>query len=245
MKELSLWAQQHKWPARIILIFSHIALTLISIYWGFISFQKNIVINEAALYLLIIFYFLLYLLYPSGGKQHFFQNTYKVRLLFHGAMAVCSVLLVVTYVNSLQHATHMNTATASVIKVRGTNPGYNNPEAERLVKGFQSGEIKKFSKSERRILKEELKYQFHSYKKAKEAHQKKDATNAVIIILTIIGALIMLYLVAALSCSLSCNGNEAASVIVLVLGVAAIIFGCVAIGRSLKKKKKATAPATQ
>ena len=71
---------------------------------------------------------------------------------------------------------------------------------------------------------------------------KDGDAKAGLIIVTIIAALGLLYLVAALACSLSCNGSDAAAVVVLILGLAAIIWGTIAvinrISRGPKKKKK-------
>lgn len=236
MKKMSAWAQQHAWPARIILIAAHILLTITCIYWGTISFSNGIHLSESWLYILLLFYIGLYFFYPA--YNHYFRNTYFTRLLFHSSMAVCSLLFVTVYVNVHRSSNAVNSVNASTVVVPVNDTGYKNPEAELLIKSFKAGEITKFTKKDRKVLREELKVQFKKYKEAKKTHQKKDGSDVLIIILTILGALVLLYGVAALSCSLSCNGNDAAAVIVLVVGLAAIIFGCVMIGRSLSRKNQ-------
>ena len=68
-----------------------------------------------------------------------------------------------------------------------------------------------------------------------------------LIILTIIGALGALYLVAALSCSLACNGSDAAALAVAILGLAGVIWATMAIIRRISRgaKKKRPDPAMQ
>lgn len=239
MKQISLWAKLHVWPSRIILIISHIILTAIVIYWSVIGFKAGFYLNEGWLYVFILLYILLFLFYPSSNNLRFFKNTYTVRVLFHTLMALCSLLLVFTYVNVKMHPAATGQSIFAAVHIQPQNEsGYKNPEAERLMTAFKKGEIKKFTRAERKILREELKYQFDQLKKAKAAGKKSDGGNVVIIIVTIIAALALLYGVAALSCSLSCNGNDGAAVLVLVLGIAAVIFGAILVGRSIRKKNK-------
>jgi hypothetical protein len=70
--------------------------------------------------------------------------------------------------------------------------------------------------------------------------QKSGDTGGVdvlLIVVTILGALAALYLVAALSCSLSCNGNDGMAVLVAVLGIAGIVAGAVAIFNGAHRRK--------
>jgi hypothetical protein len=239
MKQISIWAKQHVWPARIIVTVSHILLTIIAIYWGVIGFKAGIYLNEGLLYAFILLYLLLFLFYPSANSLALFKNTYTVRVSFHTLMALCSFMLVLSYVNvKMQPATGQSIFAATYTYPKNES-GYKNPEAERLMKMFKNGEIKKFTRAERKILREELKYQFNRLKQVNATGEKSDGGNIVIIIVTIVAALALLYGTVALSCSLSCNGNDGAAILVIVLGVAVVIFGAIMVGRALRKKNKA------
>ena len=114
-------------------------------------------------------------------------------------------------------------------------PVYKNPEAERLLKAFTNGEKQAFSKKEKRIIKDEFKYQLAQYAKAKLTGDKKGGDQTALIILTCIVAVGLIYLLAAIACNLSCSGSDAAAVIVLVVGLAAIIWGMVVIMRRINR----------
>lgn len=241
MKQISLWAKRNVWPARILIIFFHIILSIIAIYWGALSFNAGFYLNEGWLYVLALAYFSHYFIYPTKVSKTFLKNTYPVRKLLHTTMAVCSFMLVFTFVNVNMQPQQTGYAFAAVpLPVTIGNKGYKNPEAERLMTAWKNGELKKFTKKDRQVLKEELKYQVKSYKDANTSSRKKEGGNAGLIILTILGALILFSVVASLSCSLGCTGNEGAAIIVLVLGTALIIFGVVRIIRGITKKKQAS-----
>jgi len=74
------------------------------------------------------------------------------------------------------------------------------------------------------------------YTKAKLKGDKTTGEEIALIILTCIAAVGLLYLVAALACTLSCNGSDAAAIIVAVLGTVAVIWGAVAVIRSINRK---------
>jgi hypothetical protein len=240
MKQVSLWAKHHVWQARILIIVSHVLLTIITIYWSVLGFKKGWLINEAWLYVLIGVYCSIYFIYPSKANKNLLKNTYRVRTLLHAAMTVCSLMLVFSFVNVKMQPLQQGYAfAANTLPVTIGDKGYKNPEAEKLISDFKAGKIKKFTKKERQILRAELTNQVKNYKDAKANGRKDEAGNAAIIILTIVLALVLLYGVAALSCSLSCDGNDGAAVIVLVLGLAAVVFGVILVIRGVKKKKHA------
>lgn len=236
MKQISIWAKHHVWQARLLIILSHILLTIIAIYWGVLLFKAGWLIQEAWLYALLLVYFLLYIVYPGGGKNR--NKRYYSRLLMHHCMAICSFLLVFTFTNNSLNSNTITNIYASVIIPAKKLTGFKNPEAEKLVTLYRSGEKNKFNKQERRILKKELTFQVTRYKEAKKSGQKDEGSSAALIILTILGALLLLSLVGSAACTLSCNGNDGAAVAVLVLGVAAIIFGVIMVIRAINKKNK-------
>ncbi|MEI9806500.1 MAG: hypothetical protein WDO16_00750 [Bacteroidota bacterium] len=91
-------------------------------------------------------------------------------------------------------------------------------------------------KKKKRVLKQEFKDQLKLYAKAKITGKKQEADRSLLIILTIIGALGLLYLVAALACSLSCSGAEVAAAIVGVIGVVAVVLGVIFIIKAINKR---------
>lgn len=240
MKQISFWAKRHVWPSRIIIIISHIILTIIAIYWGVQSFKVGFKLNESWLYALILLYFSLYFIYPSTRSKTILKNTYTVRLWLHAVMALCSFMMVFSYTNVKMQPTTNGSASAAVSIKIDKEKRYKNSEAERLINSYKNGGIKKFSRTDRKVLREELKYQFQQLKEAKKAGQKAEGSDALKIIITILVALLLLYGLTVLSCTLTCNGNEGAAVAVFVSGIAAIIFGVIMIFRGKNKKKVLT-----
>ena len=69
--------------------------------------------------------------------------------------------------------------------------------------------------------------------------RKENATGEQVIftILTILAALLLLGLVAALSCSLSCSGAEGAAALVAILGVGLVVFLTIIALKAIFKEK--------
>lgn len=106
---------------------------------------------------------------------------------------------------------------------------------------------KSLTRQEKRILKHELKKQVKIYIKSKLSGEKAEGDQAFLIILTIIAALGVMYLIAALSCTLACNGSDGAAVAVAILGVAGVIWATIAIINRITRgpKKKFSNTQTQ
>ena len=67
-------------------------------------------------------------------------------------------------------------------------------------------------------------------------------------VLLILGALLVLYGIAGLACSLSCSGSDALAVVVAALGLAGVIWGTIALWRVINRnrdRKQANAPPPQ
>ena len=94
------------------------------------------------------------------------------------------------------------------------------------------------TRAEKRILKAEFKKQLKIWTLAKISGDKEEGDKAGLLILAIVGAAGLFFLVAALSCSLACNGSDAAAIVVLLLGTAAIVLGLLAVIRSINRKKR-------
>jgi O-antigen/teichoic acid export membrane protein len=71
---------------------------------------------------------------------------------------------------------------------------------------------------------------------------KKDADNAILIILTIIAAIGLTILLSALVCSISCGGADGLAVVVALLGLTAIIWGSIAVIRRINRGPRNKGP---
>ena len=235
MKQLSIWAKQHVWPARLLIILLHVLLIVIAVYWASLTTENGWTIPFYWLYLLIGAYGALYLIYQGWAQ---WKKLYWFRTMMHTMMAIVSFLLVFLYAANLNKpvaATYV--MAASVIDpVHGST--YKHAESEKLLQQIKTGEIKKLSKAERKLLRSEFKYQVKRYTAAKRAGQKDEAGNAGLIVLTIVVAMAALVGVGSISCTLSCNGNDGAAIAVAVLGTALIIFLAVLAIKGIKKRKE-------
>jgi hypothetical protein len=81
------------------------------------------------------------------------------------------------------------------------------PTAAEILASLAYRDKSTLTRSEKRILKQEFKTQLKNYAIAKLSGNQAEGDRAGLIILAIIVALGLLYLVAALSCGIACNGS--------------------------------------
>jgi hypothetical protein len=230
MRKLSFWAKHHPLYARVIIIIAHCLLIWMGYFAGSLLSESGTGLSPLWIYILIGICFITGAFYPSGKSS----KNYSKRKLFEFVIAGCGFLLTVCLVNDLNKPfTFYQTAQAVV----PTDPSpYKYSEAKTLLEQFQKGEKTKFTSKERRVIKKEFKYQLFQYTKAKITGNKEDEGHTVGIILICIAAVGLFILLSSLACSLSCNGSEAAAWIVFILGTAAIVWGTIALIRSISHK---------
>jgi hypothetical protein len=234
MRTLSFWAKHHPLYARIIIIISRCLLLCIAYFLGTRLVQSGVELSPLWLCFFVVVFFITGAVYPREPST----KNYAVRKRSDLIIACCSFLLMICVANDLNKPLPFYQTAQAVVP---TDPlPYKYSEAKKLLEQFEKGEKKKFSLKEKRIIRREFNYQLLQYAKAKISGRKTDAGQTALIILACIAAVGLLYLVAALACSLSCNGSDVAAVIVGILGTAAIIWGLIAVIRSINHKKPKT-----
>lgn len=230
MRSLSLWAKYHVVTARIIIIISHCILIWIGYFLGNQLSHLGIALSPLWTYFLIALFFVTAALYPSGRSS---KNYVKRKLCDFLAVA-CGFLLTISVVNNLNRSTAIYQTAEAVVPINPSS--YKYAQAKNLLEQFEKGEKTKFTLKEKRVIRKEFKYQLLRYAKAKLVGNKNDTGDAAAIVLVCIAAAGLFFLLIGLACSLSCNGSEAAAWAVFILGTVAIVWGSVAIIRSINRK---------
>ena len=234
MKQLSRWAKKNPWKSRLIIIVSHLLILLLAWFTGS---QISGLSDELPGYLKIIFV-LVFLIaafsYPVKRSNIRFSYVKQKTCDF---LLVLSTFGMVTGIAasgevSFGSLSPLYASTPLAINSKG------DPTAAEILASLKHRDKSSLTRVEKRILKAEFKKQLKVWTLAKVAGNKEEGGKAGLLILAIIGALGLFYLVVALSCSLSCNGSDAAAIAVFVLGTAAIVFGLIAVIRSINRKKR-------
>lgn len=225
MKQLSYWAKANHRSARFFIVLIYILVNITALIAGSLLWSLDIELQGSFLVILALATVSLYLFYPA-------KASYYKRKVFHGLMAVCTFLIITFFGNQLHNSNpqllFLNT-TQAVTYSNGNNQN-NIHQPIKIIKE------KKFHKKHVRTFLQKL-------------AAKKDRSTAakiLLITLTVIVALALLYILAALSCTIACNGVEAVAVLVAVAGTFGIVFGAIRIiqailGKERKKKRKETA----
>jgi hypothetical protein len=233
MRKLSFWAKHHAVSARIIIIISRSILLCIAYFLGMELFRSGVNLSPVWTYIFMIVFVATAAVYPKRLSKNYLK-----RKTCDLVIAACGFFLVICVVNQLNRPFSFYSTTHAAMVV-DPSP-YKYAEAKRLLEQFQKGEKTKFTSKEKRIIKNEFKHQLGQYVKAKVLGRKGEADQAALILLTCILAAGLLYLVAALACTLSCNGSDAAAIIVAVLGTVGVIWGAIAVIRSIRRKRSKT-----
>lgn len=232
MRNLSYWAKHHPVYARIIIVVSRCVLAAIAYFLGWQLLQFDIGLSPLWIYFFILLFFVTGATYPQARNW----ENYKSRKFYDLVIASCGFFIVLCLANQLNKPFTLYQNAQATVSVEPSL--YKNAEAKKLLEQFQKGEKTKFTAKEKRIIKREFKYQLGQYVKAKVLGKKATADQVLLIILACIAAVGLLYLLAALSCTIACNGADALAIVVFVAGTAAIVWGLIRIIRSISRKRR-------
>lgn len=205
MKHISFWAKENPRKAQLSIFFLYIALNILAISGGYF-FHKNGIHFENFIFDSAFVCFLTALVLYRRKAKYYFRKTLDFLLIF------CTVLMIGFWGNRIDDSvpySPFSSHTATGITIKS------------VAKGDTANNLNTEHKTKRK--KEWRKEQNGKTKK----ERKKIATwlKVLLILLVVSAAIFLSYLVAILSCNLSCSGAEGLAIVVLVLGLTGAIGG--------------------
>ncbi len=230
MRSISFWARYNRNSARFFIVLIKGILIFLAAYAGILFSKMQVSISPLALVLAILTSILISILYPQKKKVQR-RGFYLRQKLSDFLLAACSFVCFTTIANNLESVSPSSFSLYASVPVT-------EPTAKQILSSLSYRDKNSLSRLEKRILKKEFKHQLGVYAKSKLMGNNEKAENAALIILTIVAALGLMALLAALVCSISCNGADGAAVLVAILGTAAIVWGVVVVIKRIKRKPK-------
>lgn len=230
MRKISFWAKSHPRTARLYIIIIKILLAIIAWFVGRSFSRMNIGVPESLGTLTLFIFLIAALLYPSksssiSARKYFYLKQKSCDF----ALAACTFIMMVCITNNQLYPITTASAHASSNIIVSKSP-----TAEEILTSLKYRDKKTLTKPEKKILKREFKKQLKVFANATLSGNKKDADDAALIILVIIGAIGLTLLLSALVCSISCGGADGLAVAVALLGLTAIIWGSTVLIRRIK-----------
>jgi hypothetical protein len=238
MKKISIWAKNHKWPARIVIIVSYLLLTVIGFKTGNLLAELGIFISSIGLFVFASIYFCGFILYPSKEKRSGKKATsFYIRQKSCDLMLAASTFCMLVYIGNRPEvlSQQYQSLNATVI----TKPASTKDSISKNYKSIkdfntsmqdENGNMLKW-KERKKLLKQQV-------KEIKKANDLSKGEKTLLVILSALVAAGLLILVASASCSLSCNGSEGAAALVAIGGTAVVIILLVIVIRAINGKKK-------
>ena len=226
MKKISLWGKRNPWKTRLIIVLLQLLLGGYAALGGIWLFAQGWALPGYLLSISISLFLLASFFYPDKRSRfRLFRYTYYRQKGLDLCLIVLSLLMVLSVSNHYTSASMVQSEPYGV---------------ELTVHRTQSKELK----SERRSFREQLKQHRQKVKAEVRAlvgemkAQKASGEQVFLIILTILLALVLLYGVAALSCSIACSGSDGLAILVFLLGLGLIVWMTVALIKKISRKGK-------
>jgi uncharacterized membrane-anchored protein len=238
MKHLSRWARNNKWKARLIMTIAWFLLTALAIIIGTTLTGLSIELPSTYLLISVAVFFAAIFYYPLRSQKSFYSTDvfYIKQKSCDLVLAVCSFCLILYAANKpgtlFQHYGNLYAATViepSVLK-DSTSKSYKSIKDFSASMKNEDGKMLKW-KERKKLLKQQV-------KAIKKSPDMSNGEKTLLTIISVLLALGLLYLVAALACNLSCNGSEAAAVIVGIGGAGLVVFLLILAIRGIYGKKK-------
>jgi hypothetical protein len=223
MRSISLWARDHAWSSRLLIVLViYPLLNLTGLFLGDLLESSKIVFSSSWTYILSFVIILLFLFYP-GRNERGYKN-FRFRKIMDSLLVVSTFLCILLSGNQL---------------AAGNQVGFIPASHAALIQPAPTSAVDKPEK------KKSLKKKIQSLRK-----KYRDLDTGAKIALTLLAAVVfvgLVYLLGALSCSIACSGAEGGAYVVFFLGLGGLIFGLVKVLKLIHKgpkKKRTTDPAT-
>lgn len=230
LKKLSQWAKINPKLARIIIAISHVLVYVNSIFLGILLFLFDWGASKWLLVIVANLFFISYIFYPKKSKKknkrncsYLQYNRHYIRQKAHDFSLVISYSIVIALGvnNFLMQPIHGNNKVQQPIaKFIVYKPKVENHTTNR--KQLKS-EFKQKFKKVRKQIKQELRNLKKELKKKKDKKGSR-LVKLLLFLLTVAAAVVLGFLILALSCNLSCSGKEGLAWVVLFLGWTGIIW---------------------
>ncbi len=230
MRSISYWARYNPHTARFFIILIKAILIFLAVYAGILFSKMQVHISPLVLFITVLVTILISILYPQKKKAQR-PGFYLRQKLSDFLLAACSFICFTTIANNLEFVSPSSFSLYANVHVT-------KPTAKQILSSLSYRDKNSLSRLEKRILKKEFRQQLGVYAKSKLMGNNEEAENAALIILTIVAALGLMALLAALVCNLSCSGAETAAGYVALFGTAAIVWGVVVVIKRIKRKPK-------
>lgn len=242
MKAISFWAMRNPSKARFLATIIKLLLAFLAAYTGLLFAKLNIVFTSLLLYISALTVFVFLLIYPKQNKRSRpFFHAYVWQKTCDAGIIICSFISIMVMMNNIE--TQQPLPALAI----GASTAHVKPTAKEILESLKHRDKSSLTRQEKKILRKELFRQLKIYTISAAKDDKEAKKHAGLIVLTIIGALSITLTLAALVCAIACNGSEVAAIVVGIIGLAAIIWGMIAIinsitGKTKKKKPAATSP---
>jgi hypothetical protein len=212
MKNLSFWALMNPWKSQSLLVCCQLLLTALTIYTGVWLFAHDVLMPKWVFYVGEILFFALLIMYPIRRARHrFWKTSFVKQKLMDVGFGVSYVLMAIT----------MSSGSAESVWNEPTESGFVTQIALREnVKPTAVNAPKSATFS-----KKEIRKQFKAFVSEMKSRSNGNAGKIAGIIVLM---LLLIFLIAILSCSVSCSGGNGGilfglgAVLILILGIMAI-----------------------
>lgn len=220
MYAITTWASTHRWTARSIIIFIiYPLLNVLGWFLGDMLAYYGLLLNQAWCYPVAVIFLVLFLVYPYR-----FDKKYRNYFLWKRSIDACMILCTFCFIIIRGNGFHSESG-SNLMVTRGYASTTIASNSSAFAAEKEKNPIKKIIKTLR--------------KKYREADKNKKAGY---IVLAILGAILLLFALLLLTCSIACSGAEALAYTVFILGFAGIIILLARVLRRIKhgpRKKKA------
>lgn len=232
MKKLSSWGFYHPRIARCLMVLIKIVMILLAWYIGNILQLADIYFTTDSFYIIAICILPGVLLYPNEKrKKVYFERSYYIH------QKLCDGII--TFFSFSAFIILFNT-NFSLDPAYGAKPIYRYGEttAQNYVNNSPGNGGKKMSEKKSKAAKRSFIKQIKQISSlAKKGNKEQISLILEMVFAITLGACLGI-IVAALSCSLACSGNELAALLVLIFGAGAVATGLITWIRSIIKRKR-------
>ena len=235
MKQISYWAKENVFKSRSLIVIFWILLNIIGIYLGKLFKEINIDIPEIYFSLCLFIITILWIKYPrkAAVKVRRKYSFYAYRKAFDFLLSFATFILIV-YTGNHWKNLNANTQIASastIVSLPKDSVDGKNILIKNFIDEIKSKDVSRLSNRDKSKM---IKKQISAIKGTKDLSK---SNKTLLIILSIIIANFLFAGIAALSCSLACNGMEGLAVVVFIGGTALLILLLIKVLKQIKTKK--------